>query len=142
MRFFSSPILFEMFVLAEMDLKRCGYPASGSLEFALLLEDTYLTLGGKISYASRVSRILAEDDQAVGVALGNGNIHQADLIISAADGRMSLFELLEGKYLDKKTAQCYESIKLNASLVQVALGVSRAFEDTLSTTWFHPGVGK
>jgi hypothetical protein len=38
----SSPILFEMFVLAEMNLKRSGGPLPGSLGFARLFEKNRL----------------------------------------------------------------------------------------------------
>jgi len=129
MRFISSPVLFEMLVLSVMDKKVSGYPACGSLRFARLFEEKFLSLGGKINYNSRVSKILVSDDKAVGVQLENGEERVADIVISAADGRSTIFELLDGRFIDKRIADIYENMKLNPSKIQVSLGVNRELED-------------
>ena len=106
-----------------------GYPVGGSLEFARAIEQRYLDLGGKIHYRSRVSRILVENDQAVGVRLTDGTEHRADIVISAADGHATIFDMLEGKYIDDKIQGYYDELPLFPPLVHVALGVARAFDD-------------
>ncbi|MGE5630736.1 MAG: phytoene desaturase family protein [Caulobacteraceae bacterium] len=126
--YFSSPIIFEMFVLSEMDLKRCGYPSSGSLEFARLFEKKYISCNGNINYNSRVSKILVQNDKAVGIQLDNGKICAADIVISAADGRTTIFDMLEGKYVDETITRYYERAELNPSNIQVSLGLNRTFE--------------
>lgn len=128
-RHFSSPILFEMFVLYAMDLKASGYPTIGSLEFSKLFERKYLSLGGKISYNSKVSKIIVKEEKAVGVQLQNGETFYADLIISAADGQTTIFELLEGKYVNEAITGAYKNLKLNTSRIQVSLGIARTFEN-------------
>lgn len=137
-RHFASPILFEMFVLAEMDLRRCGYPICGSLEFARLLAERYHELGGQVHHSARVARILveplsAERHHAIGVCLADGSVHHADRIISAADGRTTLFDLLGQEYVDPEIARLYQTVHLNPSLVQIALGVGRTFEGSPAT---------
>jgi phytoene dehydrogenase-like protein len=126
---FSSPILFEMFVLYAMDLKTSGYPTIGSQEFARLFENKYLSLGGKINYNSKVSKIIEKDNKAVGVQLENGTISNADIIVSAADGRTTVFNMLEGKYVNEEILNAYKNMKLNTSRVQVSLGIARTFEN-------------
>jgi phytoene dehydrogenase-like protein len=128
-KYFSSPILFEMFVLYAMDLKASGYPTKGSLEFVKLFEKKYLAIGGKIRYNSQVTKIIVEHNKAVGVQLQNKETYNADIVISAADGQTTIFNLLEGKYLDETITTAYKTMKLNTSRIQVALGIARTFEE-------------
>ena len=130
---FSSPILFEMFVLSEMDLKRCGYPAMGSLQFAGLFEKKYLSCGGKINYNNKVSKVIVADDKAIGILLENEEQHFADIVISAADGRTTIYSMLEGKYVNKKLNDEYRYGELNPSKIQVSLGVDGTFTDMART---------
>ena len=47
-------------------------------------------------------------DRAVGVRLSDGSEHRAGAVISAADGRSTLFEMLDGRYLDAATRERFE----------------------------------
>jgi len=47
--------------------------------------------------------VIVEDRRAVGIKLEDGTEHRGDYVISAADGYATIFEMLEGKYLDKRT---------------------------------------
>ncbi|MFC2026785.1 phytoene desaturase family protein [Chloroflexota bacterium] len=108
MSFILSPVLFQMFVSSTMDLKASGYPTYGSLEFAKLFERRYLSLGGRISNNSRVHSILVDENRAVGIELEKGGCKSADIIISAADGRTTIYQMLGGKYVNKKLSELYE----------------------------------
>lgn len=61
-------------------------------------------MGGLASgiYGQRVDQILTKNNKAVGVRLADGTEHRADLVISDADGRKTILNLLEGKYMDEK----------------------------------------
>jgi phytoene dehydrogenase-like protein len=133
MRHVMEPVLFEMFVLSEMDLKRSGFPLCGSRDFAGMLAEKYLALGGHIHYRKRVEHIRVEDGCAVGVELDDGSFYPAGTVVSAADGQSTLFKMLGKEYVPEDTRRLYESMKLNTSRVQVALGVSRTFEDLPAT---------
>jgi phytoene dehydrogenase-like protein len=121
------PIIFEMLTMAWLHMKDAGYPVGGSLEFSRAIENRYSGLGGKINYKSRVEKILVEDDRAIGVRLTDGSEHHADYIISAADGYATIFEMLEGKYIDDEIRNYYEEFELFEPLVVVSLGVDRDF---------------
>ena len=110
-----------------MHKKSAGYPIGGSLEFSRAIEQRYLNLGGEIHYRSPVSIILVEDDQAVGVRLADGTEHHGDIIISAADGHSTIFDMLEGKYINDKIRGYYDKLPIFPPIVQVALGVARSF---------------
>jgi phytoene dehydrogenase-like protein len=123
------PVASLMMLLAWSHKKVTGYPIGGSLELARCIEQRYLGLGGQIGYNSRVTKILVEDDRAVGVRLDNGDEYRGNVVISAADGHTTIFELLEGKYLNEKIQGYYDKLPLFHPIIHVALGVTRSFDD-------------
>jgi len=123
------PVLLLMMTLSWMHNRDAGYPIGGSLAFARAIERRYLDLGGEIHYRSRVEKILVENDRAVGVRLAGGTEHRADVVISAADGRATIFDMLEGKYVSQKIRRYYDELTIFQPIVQVSLGVARDLSD-------------
>ncbi|MBN1580321.1 MAG: NAD(P)/FAD-dependent oxidoreductase [Anaerolineae bacterium] len=129
------PMIGLLFTLAYMHNRDAGYPIGGSLAFARAIERRYLDLGGEIRYKSRVAKILVEPgsnqghDRAVGVRLVDGSEHRADVVISAADGHATIFDMLEGKYANDKVRGYYETLPIFPPIVQVSLGVARDLGD-------------
>lgn len=109
--------------------QRSGYPLGGSLEFSRAIEKRYLGLGGKIRYEAKVAKIVVENNRAVGVKLQDDSEIHGDCVISAADGYATIFEMLDGKYVDKKIQGYYENLDIFPPLVYVAIGVNRRFDD-------------
>jgi phytoene dehydrogenase-like protein len=102
------------------------WPIGGALAFARSMEARYLELGGEVSYKSRVTKILVENDRAVGVRLADGTEHRADHVVSDADGRKTILELLDGRYMDEETRRyCAEPDDETNWAVHVFLGVNR-----------------
>lgn len=123
------PVSFMIMTFAWMHRKAAGYPVGGSLEFARAVEKRYLALGGEMAYRARVQKIITENGRAVGIRLEDGSEHRADYVISAADGHATIFDMLEGKYVDYTIRGYYEKLIPFPPLVHVALGVNRAFDD-------------
>ncbi len=119
------PALWVLSLLQALDAKEAGWPEGGSLSLAASIEKRYRDLGGTIHYGARVSEILVEDDRAVGVRLSDGTEHRGDLVISAADGRSTLFGMLKGKYVTRNLSRVYETLPLYRPLMQVSFGVRR-----------------
>ena len=63
------------------------------------------------------------------VRLANGSEYRGYIVISAADGRTTIFDMLEGKYVDDKVRGFYDRPQLFPPLVYVGLGMARKFED-------------
>jgi len=120
-----APVMMGMMLLAYMHNGNAGFPTGGSLEFARAIEKRYLDLGGEIAYRSQVEKILTEDGRAVALRLYNDEIHPADYIISAADGRGTLFDMLGGEFLERRTRRMYDGHLPTHQMVQVSLGVNR-----------------
>lgn len=120
-----APVMMGMSLLAYMQTGNAGFPVGGSLEFARALERRYLELGGEICYEAQVEKILTENGHAKAVRLYNDEIHTADVIISAADGRKTIFDMLDGQYINRKIKRMYDGHLPMHSQVQVSLGVNR-----------------
>jgi phytoene dehydrogenase-like protein len=120
-----APMMMGMSLLAYMHTGNAGFPVGGSLEFARALERRYLELGGEILYKAQVEKILTENGRAVALRLYNDEIHPADYIISCADGRGTIFDMLDGQYVNRKIRRMYDGHLPMHSQVQISLGVNR-----------------
>jgi len=123
------PMMAVLTTFAWMDQRTAGYPVGGSLELVRAVEQRYLALGGEIHYKSRVIKILVENDRAVGVRLADGSEHRGHIVISAADGHTTIFDMLDGKYINDRIQGYYDKLPLYSPLVYIGLGVARSFED-------------
>jgi phytoene dehydrogenase-like protein len=123
------PMMAAISLLAYMRLGNAGFPAGGSLEFARAIERRYLALGGKIHYKAQVEKIVVEEGagrpKAVGVRLYDDSEWRADYVISAADGRATLFDWLGGRFVTDRQRQMYAGSLPLQPQVQVSLGVAR-----------------
>jgi len=126
----SFPMLGLIMPLGWQEAKTAGYPLGGSLPFVRNIGKRFLGLGGQIRYSSRVSQILVEEGaggaaRAVGVRLADGTEHHADVVISAADGRTTIFDMLGGRFADDVVRNPYEGgMTPFAPLLYVGLGIA------------------
>ncbi|HXX57046.1 MAG TPA: NAD(P)/FAD-dependent oxidoreductase [Thermodesulfovibrionales bacterium] len=98
----------------------------GAREFASSIERRYRDLGGEIHYRSRVEKILVENDRAIGIRLADGTEDRSDIVISNADGRKTIIEMLENRYSDRRIASyCADPPDETNWAVHVFLGVNR-----------------
>jgi phytoene dehydrogenase-like protein len=119
------PFLYNMSCAYRND---AGFPQGGSLALARSIEERYLSLGGDIRYRGRVAKILVEDDRAVGIELSDGERHYADYVVSACDGRTTIYHMLEGKYTTPEIDKLYDELldqplSIYHGVVSVFLGV-------------------
>jgi phytoene dehydrogenase-like protein len=125
--------LFMLFTLAYLHNRDAGYPVGGSMPMSLALAERYRGLGGEIRCGSRVEKILVEDGRAAGVRLADGSEHRAGRVISAADGHATIFDMLDGRFVDDKIREAYETWPPFPPLVYVGVGVNRDFSDVPRT---------
>jgi len=123
------PMMMIFWVLGYQHAKTAGYVMGGALELVRFLEERYRALGGEIHLKARVEKILVENDKAVGIKLADGTEYRADWVVSAADGRTTIFDMLEGKYVDDAIKNRYDNPKLFSPLVYIGLGVAGRFEE-------------
>ena len=118
------------FILAGMHIGGTGFPQGSSLALAKTVERTFLDLNGKIEYRKRVRRIEVEDGRATGIELEDGTVVKADIVISAADGHSTLFDMLEDRFTTPDLRERFATQPLYSSFVQVSLGVNRDLSGT------------
>jgi len=122
----SGPLFFHLLRHAGGLSGAIQWPVGGAAEFAKSIEKRYLALGGKVRYGSRVEEILVENNKAVGVKLADGSEHRADIIISNADGRKAIFDMLDGKYINEIVrGYCAQISDETPFAVDVFLGINR-----------------
>ncbi|MFJ8438984.1 phytoene desaturase family protein [Kitasatospora griseola] len=139
------PLLPYLYSMAAARNLNAGFPQGGSLGLARSVEHRYTSLGGRIDYRSRVERILVEDGRAIGVELKSGERHYADHVVSACDGRTTIYRLLEGRYTGPRIDRLYQEElhrpgTLFPAVVSVFLGIDGELdaEDPHCTTYLLP----
>lgn len=100
------------------------------------MSEKFKNLGGKIITGKKIIRILTENNIAKGVMLSDGTQYISDYVISAADGHSTIFDMLEGRYVNKKILNAYENWELFTPLVQVSFGINKSMpSDVPSELW-------
>jgi len=137
-----APLWFLLMVLGLLADRQMGLLTQGCEGFVRPIEQRYRDLGGEITTHATVEKVLVEDGKAVGVRLASGeehraDEHRADAVISAADGHSTLFQMLDGRYLDLKTRARYRDWKLMRPWVMLSFGVKREFQGEPHFTMFR-----
>ena len=127
------PMTMPLMLLSLQHHKTAGHVIGGALALVDLIQRRYASLGGELHLSAKVTKILVENDRAVGIGLADGTEHRADYVVSTADGRTVIFDMLGGRYADEKLRRRYEHPNLFEPLVYVALGVNRSFDDVPSS---------
>ncbi|NQV03337.1 MAG: NAD(P)/FAD-dependent oxidoreductase [Bacteroidia bacterium] len=124
------PLMIITMPLAYGDLQAAGYPIGGASVFVDKLMEKYLALGGQIQYHSPIRKILVKNHCAVGIQLENGDKVQSDLVLSAADWHFTIFDALDGRYVNNEILKLenQKRLKVYYSLVIISLGIKRSFE--------------
>ncbi len=123
------PVWFVAALLGLLADGQLGMPARGSRGIVAGMQSRYLERDGEVTFGATVEEILTDHGRAVGVRLADGSIHRSDAVISAADGRSTIFTLLRGRFLDRRVAERYEKWALFRPMVLIHLGVARDFPD-------------
>lgn len=121
------PTYFLFMVLGQLAAGQLGLVEGGSLRFSQAIARRYSSLGGELNYGAGVEKILVENDRAVGVRLTDGSEHRADRVVSAADGYSTIFQMLDGRYVDQETRNRYDNWPLFSPILLVSFGISRQF---------------
>lgn len=121
----------EFFLMTMYSYSRndAGWSVGGSIGIARNIEKRFLELGGRIRYKSTVEEIIIENGCARGVKLADGATHNADYVISAADGYETIYNILQGKCVDHEITDLYTYAKTYPTSMQISLGVDCDLSD-------------
>ncbi len=121
--------LYAFTTLGFVTKKQAGYPIGGSQPIVNTLENRYQQLGGNIEFRTTVKKIIVQNNVAVGIQLEDGREEYADVVISAVDGFTTIYNHLDGKYLDRKIQDRYASWKPTRPFMYASFGVAMEFPD-------------
>jgi phytoene dehydrogenase-like protein len=113
--------------------KNTGFVVGGSRALAQTLTERYARLGGRVRLNARVAAILVENGKATGIRGTDEAMVPAAAVVSCADGHTTIFQLLDGRYADKKTLYPYQSCPVFPALIQVSLGISTTLPEAPHT---------
>lgn len=130
------PVLAMFSSLGWFMAGHVGRPEGGALAIARAIADEYAQRGGDLRCGQRVEKILVREDRAMGVRLADGSEHMADVVVSAADGRSTIFEMLEGRYVDDTIRQRYDSLPIFKPLVMVHFGLQQDLPEQPESMYF------
>ncbi len=115
--------------LAWFNNRTAGYLIGGSLPLARNIENRFRELGGKVGHNTKVTGIIVENNRAVGLRLNSGEELRADYVISASDGRSTIDQLLDGKYIDESLRTKFETAPKYPPILYIGLGVKRKYDE-------------
>lgn len=125
---FKSPILKEVFhrliegeynvhslfyIMQALSKDDAGMVEGGSRLLANNVKNTFLSKGGILHLSKEVDHILIENNIAKGVVLKNGDIINADYVVSSTDAYHTMNVLLQGKYEDKYYDDRFKDLENN-----------------------------
>lgn len=99
------------------------YPAGGSQALANALAQSIRADGGEVRLRTAVSRILIENGRAAGVETADGRVFRAPAVVSNADVRRTMLELVGAEHLPAAYAARCAALRPSTSAFMVTLGL-------------------
>ena len=106
---------------------------SGPDAFAVAAANMLVRTGCQVRVSSRVERILVGNGAVSGVALAGGEVLSAPLVISTADPKRTLLDLVEPQWLDPEIGLAVSNVKLRGCSAFVFYGVDSLHDPA---NWF------
>ncbi|MBI5289679.1 MAG: NAD(P)/FAD-dependent oxidoreductase [Chloroflexi bacterium] len=119
-------------------LKGAYYPKGGGQVLPARLIEVLRANGGEIRTRTRVERILIEDGSAAGVRLKSGEELRAPVVISNADLKRTLLDLVGRELLSPATAGRTDAYRMSLPIFCVYLGLDIDLRDRMPNTnyWY------
>ncbi len=112
----------------EAKSRASGYPAGGCSAISKALADGIKESAGEILTKSEVKEIIIENGRAVGVRCGD-TIHRAPVIVSNADGRRTLLNLLPKGILTESEYAKVKAMTYSYSMLIVRMALKHPITD-------------
>jgi len=109
--------------------KSSAYPSGGCISIPKAYADGIEEMGGKILLGKEVSKIIIEDGKATGVETKEGEFFQSDLIISNADIKHTVLNLIGEDYLPKEYVSRVKELKYAGCGLILNLGLAKKVTD-------------
>ncbi len=124
-------------VLMDHYLKAGGfYPKGGGQVIAAHLVDVIRSNGGEVRTQVKVERIIIEDSRVAGVTLTGGEVLRAPVVVSNADLKRTLLDMVGREHISETTAARVDGYRMALPLFCVYLGLDIDLRETMPNTNF------
>jgi phytoene dehydrogenase-like protein len=100
-----------------------GYPKGGGQVFAAHLTDVVRTHGGEVRTRAQVDKILLAGGRVTGVRLVDGEVIHAPVVVSSADVKRTMFDLVGREHLRRRTVSKTQNGRLALPWFNAYLGL-------------------
>ena len=123
----------------EARSRASGYPVGGCGSISKVLADAIAAKGSEIQMSSKVKEIIVEKDRAVGVRTDSAE-YRAPIVVSNADGRRTLLDLLPKDVLPAKEYSRVQKMTYSYSMLIVRLALKHPVTDLKLITHIVAGL--
>jgi phytoene dehydrogenase-like protein len=109
--------------LTDHYMRGAFYPQGGGQVFAGRLIEAIRAYGGEVRTRSPVARVRIERGRVTGVALANGQEIDAPVVVSNADLKRTVCELVGEEYFSRAVVERVRSFRMSFPLFMVYLGL-------------------
>ncbi|AFZ57330.1 carotene isomerase [Anabaena cylindrica FACHB-243] len=118
-----TPMINAGMVFSDRHYGGVNYPKGGVGKIAQKLVEGLEKTGGKIQYQAKVTKILTEQGQAVGVQLANGKVYHGKRIVSNATRWDTFEKLLPSEKIPTNEKNWQQKYQKSPSFLSLHLGV-------------------
>ena len=120
-------------------LKGAYYPRGGGQVLPAHLVDVIRSNGGEVRMRAKTERILVKDGHACGVRLTTGEEFRAPVVISNADLKRTVLELVSAEHFSPETVARVNEYRMALPIFCVYLGLDIDLRDRLpnSNVWYY-----
>lgn len=125
-------------IVTDHYIRGAYFPAGGGQMLAATLVEVLEANGGELRTRSLVSRIKVEDKKVRGVVLTDGTEYDAPLVVSNADYRRTVLDLVGPDHLGKSIIRNTENAQMGLPFVTLYVALDRKLEDrNEANVWWY-----
>jgi phytoene desaturase len=125
---FDSPSIYAMIHYLEREWG-IHYAIGGTGAIVQAMGKLFGELGGQVTLNAEVDEILVQGRKATGVRMKNGDVMQADMVVSNADVAHTYRNMIPEQSRRKFTNRKVESMKYSMSLFVIYFGTKKQYRD-------------
>ena len=109
--------------------KSSAYPKGGCIAIPLAYQQKIEQKDGTVELNAKVKKIIIENNRATGIELEDGRAFHADMIISNADIKNTVSNLVGEKYFDKEYVKKVKNLKYARHCLALKIGLDKKITD-------------
>ncbi|MCC5614135.1 carotene isomerase [Nostoc sp. CHAB 5836] len=121
-----TPMINAGMVFSDRHYGGVNYPKGGVGQIAQKLVEGLEKAGGKIQYQARVTKIIIEQEKAVGVQLANGQVYRGKRIVSNATRWDTFAQLLPPEAMPNNEKKWQQNYQKSPSFLSLHIGVKES----------------